>query len=90
VDEDLKGIILRIANHQKITNDKVNTLSVPHLREMVCDALQNVFKLLHPHLGNWQSAIDAESPLQVLLDLDELFMVDERDILILLKLLPII
>jgi hypothetical protein len=49
--EHPKGIRLRIAYQQQITDDEVNTLSIAHRGEVVRDPLENILKnLLFFHL----------------------------------------
>lgn len=67
--EHPKGIGLRIADQQQITNDEVNALSVAHGGEVVRDPLEHIFEnLLFFHL-------ELESSIQIFFYLREALMV---------------
>lgn len=44
MDEHPEGVELGKANHEKVADDEIDTLSVAHLGEIVRDPFQNPFK----------------------------------------------
>jgi len=70
MNKNPEGILLRVADYDKIADDEVETLGVSHFGEKIGDPFQNVLKV------SFAASRQGNCAVQIFLDLSKAFMED--------------